>query len=815
MNISHEWLKAFVPHGLSAEAVRDLITAHVATVEGFERIGAELEPFVVARVVESEKIPETRLSFNKVDDGSGELLDVVCGAPNVTVGTKYPFARSGTMMPGGMLIEKRKIRGHVSNGMLCSPRELGLGDDHDGILELTTVAEPGTRLLDILDLSDARLVVDVLPNRPDLLSHRGVAREVAALSGVSCRLPPELASVPAAPVAVRGDSEASASGVTIRLPDREDCPRYVGVVIRGVRVAPSPDWLRRRVESIGSRSINNVVDATNYILHAFGQPVHAFDLAKLNGATVSVRRARAGESLVTLDGVKRSLTPEVIVIADATEATALAGIMGGQASEVTGETTEVLLEVAAFAARQVRSGRRRLALSTDASYRFERGTDQASIPDVAVVAAGLIALVAGGKIDAVIDVGRDPGAQTAVALRPERVSRLLGDSVPASEVMQLLESVGFGVSEAGDTFSVVPPSWRHDVSRDVDLVEEIARLRGYDRLPDALVGVRPGTVQDHPMYVVGKRVRDALVAHGLLEARPLPYVAAPRGSTGDAPEGLVRVRNPLGDDEPFLRNRLLDSLARRVEYNLSRMQGDVRMFEVGTAFLGRAGGAVEEEIRVAAAIMGSRRPRHFTEPEPPSFDAWDGKALAELIVRAAWPGAGFELVPGGGGVLWNVLVEGALRGTVGPLEVDAPVWAAAAFGVEITLGGMPAHAVANEGAHDYAKGVMTKSSQLPRRYSALPVTPAAVFDLALLVPDGIPAARVEMVLRSAAGDLLEDALLFDEFRGDAVPAGTRSLAWRLTFRHPERTLRDKEIEGRRAQLLKTLEKELGVRARTS
>ena len=814
MNISYEWLKAFVPTAPGADAVRDLLTAHVATVEGFERIGAELEPFVVARVVESERIPDTRLSFNKVDDGSGELLDVVCGAPNVAVGTKYPFARPGTTMPGGLLIEKRKIRGHVSNGMLCSPRELGLGDDHDGILALTTDAKPGTRLLDVLDLSDARLVVDVLPNRPDLLSHRGVAREMAALSGVEPVLPAELTAIPAPPPAVRGATEATAGGVTIRLPDVTDCPRYVGVVIRGVRVGPSPDWLRRRVESVGSRSINNVVDATNYVLHGFGQPVHAFDLSKLGGPAVSVRRAHAGESLVTLDGVARKLTPDVLVIADATKATALAGIMGGQESEVTDRTTDLLLEVASFSPRQVRVGRRQLGLSTDASYRFERGTDLGAVHDVAAIAAGLIAVIAGGTIEAVIDVGADAAPRSAVALHPDRVSRLLGDSVPPAEVRHLLESIGFRVTAVGEAFAVVAPSWRHDVSRDVDLVEEVARLRGYDRLPNVLVGARPGTVPDHPMYVIGIRVRDALVARGLFEARPLPYVAAPRTATAGAPDTLVRVRNPLGDDEPFLRDRLLESLARRAEYNLSRMQGDVRLFEVGTAFLRGAGGVVDEEVRVAAMIMGARRPRHFTEPEPPSLDAWDAKALAELIIQSAWPDARFDLAPGDAGVLWTVSVEGTLRGAVSRIALDAPVWASEAFGVEITLGRMPSKAVAEHGAHDYAKGTPAPPPPQPRRFESLPVTPAAVFDLALIVPDDVPAARVEDTLRKAAGELLEDALLFDEFRGDGVSAGTRSLAWRLTFRHPERTLRDKELEGRRAQLLKTLEQELGVRART-
>ena len=804
MNVSHEWLKAFVPHDRSAEAVRDLLTAHVATVEGFARTRAELAPFVVARVVETQKIPDTKLSFNTVDDGSGELLDVVCGAPNVVAGTKYPFARTGTTMPAGIVIEKRKIRGFTSNGMLCSARELGLGEDHDGILALDTDAPLGTPLLDVLGLADVRLEVDVLPNRPDLLSQRGVARELAAITGVAMRLPPELDGLPAAPAPTRGATDASGAGVRVRLDDPADCARYVGIVIHGVKVGPSPDWLRRRVESVGGRSINNVVDATNYVLHGFGQPVHAFDLATVAKREIVVRRARAGETLVTLDGAERTLTSDVLVIADAERATAIAGVMGGQASEVTAATTDVLLEVATFNAKVVRAGRRGLGLSTDASYRYERGIDDAAVPQLAAIAAGLIARVAGGTIVGGADVGADPAPREPVALDPSRVGKLLGDDVPAADVRARLEAIGFRVTESGGTFSVTPPSWRHDVTRDVDLIEDVARLRGFDRLPDALTGARPGTVPDHPLHVVGRRVRDALVARGLHEVRPLPFVA-----TGD---DVARVRNPLGDDEPFLRARLLDTLAKRAEYNLSRMHRDVRIFEIGTAFV-PATDAVREEIRVGVVMLGAARPRHFTEPQPPVLDAWDAKAVAETIAAAAWPGARVKLANGEGDVLWVVQVDGAERGQVRRVALDAPVWAAPAYGIEVTLGKMPAAAPAPRGAHDYAKG-LAPLARTPVRYHPLPTTPAAEFDLALIVPDAVPAAEVERLMRVAGGDTLEGVQLFDEYRGEHVPPGTRSLAWQLTFRHPERTLRDKEIEGRRTQLLKTLEKELGVVVRT-
>ena len=308
MNLSHAWLSRFVPHGRSAEQVRDLLTAHVATVDAIEPLRGDLAPFVVARVVESEKIPDTKLSFNKVDDGSGELLEVVCGAPNVAVGAKYPFARTGTVMPGGMQIEKRKIRGFTSNGMLCSARELGLGEDHEGIYTLETDAAPGTPLLQVMPAGDVRLVLDVLPNRSDLLSHLGVARELSAITGVKLAGPAELADLPPIPVApVTGAQEASAGGVRVRVEDAQDCARYTAAVISGVTVCPSPTWLREAIEAIGGRSINNVVDATNYMLHGFGQPMHAFDRNNLGGSAIVVRRAKAGEKLVTLDGVERTL----------------------------------------------------------------------------------------------------------------------------------------------------------------------------------------------------------------------------------------------------------------------------------------------------------------------------------------------------------------------------------------------------------------------------------------------------------------------------------------------------------------------------
>ena len=818
MIASHEWLQAFVPHALPPAEVGRLLGAHVATLDGMEALRADLAPFVVARVVESERVLDTKLSANKVDDGSGALLDVVCGAPNVTVGALYPFARTGTVMPGGQLtIERRKIRGFTSNGMLCSARELGLGTEHDGILELHTSAAPGTPLLDVLPAGDVRFEFDVLANRPDLLSQRGMARELSALTGVPLQQPPELADVPALPATVAHAREAGAAGVTVRVEDAAGCPRYCAAVLRGVRVGPSPRWLVDRLAGVGARSINNVVDATNYALHGLGQPMHAFDLARLAGATVVVRRARPGERLTTLDGHERTLEAETLVIADAERAQAVAGVMGGRDSEVAEGTTDVLLEVAYFDPRRVRTSRTRAGVSSDASYRFERGVDRAATLELLALGAALVTGVAGGRVEAVLDVGAAPGAPRPVRLRAARLARVLGHAVPNAEVERLLAAVGFTLvrelSADGTVWEVGVPSWRHDVTAEVDLIEEVARLVGFDALPNDLRPFRPGTVPDHPLVSATRRVREALVAAGLLEARPLPFV---RGDDATHP----RVANPLAEDEPHLRTSALDTLARRAEYNLTRMQGDVRLFEIGSVFAaGTERGALPaERLVVAALVMGQRRPPHFTEPRPPAFDVWDAKALGELVAGAAFPGAAVALAARGeGDRLWSVSVDGREVGAVRRVPLDAPVWAAPAFGVELTLGAVDSAPVAAPGANVWAETVVAAQAGLTHpahvRVRPLPATPAVDLDLALVVPDAVPAADVERVLRAFGGDTLEQVTLFDEFRGGDVPAGARSLAWRVVLRDPARTLRDKEVAGRRQKLLQALERELGVRPR--
>ena len=816
MNASVEWLNAFLDAGKSATELRDLLTAHTATVEEVIPMRADLAPIVVARVVEERPHPDSdHLHLTRVDIGTGELLEVVCGAPNVAAGKLYPFAPTGTVMPGGLRIEKRKIRGHTSNGMLCSARELGLGQEHEGILELSVQASPGTPLLRAMAIGDTRLVVDVLPNRPDLLSHLGLAREVAALSGARFSIPRVGVAGIEVPAPKRFRRAGNAGGIVLHLEDASLATRYMGIVVREVKVGPSPQWLIDRLAAVGSRSINNVVDATNYVLHDLGQPTHAFDLdrfdleTKLPQKTVVVRTAKPGETLVTLDGVQRALTPEMTVIADSIRPVGLAGVMGGQDTEVGPETTSIFIEAANFVPSRTRRTRRLAGLSTDASYRFERGVDIALTPLALERVAQLVIALAGGRVEhPPVDLYAGDPPPRPLILRTARLHRVLGLELPADRVAQLLRSVGC-IADAEDGGTVVrclPPTWRQDLVAEVDLIEEVARLHGYEALPNEIRPYRPGTTNDSPLWSVAARLREMLSALGMLEARPIPFVAGG--------EAHVRLLNPLAENEAHLRRTVLESLARRAEYNLAHMQGNVRLYEIGSAF--EPGESLPDEtLRIGLLVMGDREPAHFAGPPAAPFDAWDAKGLAERVGRVAFGAGAVILEPSQDDErLWTISVDGEARGEVRRVALDAPVWAQPAFGVELVLGSMSNNDVAPPGEHAHGASESAPERRT-RQYRPLPSTPASEFDLAILLPPGVSAARVEEVIRDAAGELLERLAAFDQYEGSGVEAGHRSVAWRLTLRHPERTLRDKEIEGRRTKILAALEQELNVRQRTS
>ena len=549
MDVSYRWLKSLAPgiEGTPRE-VADRLAMLGAPVDEIVDLGAELGDVVIARVTDVRPHPNAdRMRVCTVDAGTGEALSVVCGAPNVEAGGFYPFAPVGATIPGGMEIRKAKLRGEESQGMLCSARELGLGRDHSGLMALAPGHRPGERFREALGLDDARLVVDVTPNRGELLSHVGIARELApgGVDGIDLPKFPNAPKVKLPCVSARREGECA--GLHVEIDDTDGCPRYTGAILQGVKVGPSPEWLATRLRAVGQRPINNVVDATNYVLQELGQPLHAFDLARLRGGEVRIRRAAPGETLRTLDGVDRALEETDLVIADAERAVALAGVMGGENSEVGDGTTAIFLECALFEQKTVRRTARRLGLSTDASYRFERGVDPEGQPEAMVRVVELILAVAGGKVVGALDVDPRPFDRPVIAVRPERVARVLGVSIDAAEIDRLLDPLGFEVKRS-QPVRVTVPGYRYDVRTEIDVVEEIARRRGYDTFADALLPFRPSAVPEDPSSAVQRLLRELFVRWGFLEALTLPF-------TPESP-GAAAVLNPLSREDAFLRTSL-------------------------------------------------------------------------------------------------------------------------------------------------------------------------------------------------------------------------------------------------------------------
>ncbi len=657
-----------------------------------------------------------------------------------------------------------------------------MGADHEGIMELETDAPAGARFTDVMPLADTQLEIEVTADRPDLLCHKGVARELAAAYGIPMRL----ATIPGAPepgaAARRVERVGEIGGIEVSIEDAEGCPRYMAAVIRGVTIGPSPDWLQARLRSIGSRPINNVVDATNYILHELNQPMHAFDLANLRGRKIIVRRATAGEQMVTLDGETREFDDSMTMICDAEGVTAIAGVMGGLDSEVTDATTDVLLECANFEPKRIRSTRQKLKMSTDASYRFERGLDIQAMPDAVGRAVALIRAVAGGEEpEAALDVYPKPVKTRTVFLRPERVEQVLGVEVPRGEIEAALVHLGFPVAPKDDRLHVQVPGWRPDIAREIDLIEEIARVRGYDSFPVEMRPFRPSAVPNSPLEAVKARVRRGLAGAGLLEARTLSLTS--KGGADAMP-----VQNPLSAEDAYLRRDLLSGLVRAVERNWSVRERNIRLFEVGVTFHDAGQPVPVETLRVAAVITGGREPGHWSGAgRSGDVDLWDLKALFEMTARSAgWTGA-LEAVDGG----WDVRdAAGRVRGSARLLAADRPAWAGELLGLELDL---------------------EEQASPARAFEALPTTPPVERDLALVLPPGVHAAQVDEVIRAKAGRLLADHAIFDEYRGKDL-AG-RSVAWRLVFRAPDRTLKEKEADKAVAAVLTALKEQLGVERR--
>jgi phenylalanyl-tRNA synthetase beta chain len=783
MRVPLGWLRELCPTDLSPEALGDLLALKGAHVESLERPWDGLEDVVVARVLEVRDHPNAEKLCVAIVDGGEGPVQVVVGVRNMAPGDLVPWARPGSRVP--MLdrpLEAKELRGERSNGMLCSPREVGVSQEHEsGILLLEDGLEAGADLKAALGLDDVVLDLEIESNRPDLLSVAGIAREVAGATDVPLVLPD---------VSVREVAEESATVATVEIKDADGCPRYLARVIRGAVGGRTPTRVLARLTACGVRPISPIVDATNYVMLELGQPLHAFDLRALAGPGIVVRRSEAGERLETLDGVERELADDLL-ICDLERPVAIAGVMGGATSEVGPATSDVLLESAYFEPRSVLRTSRRLQLLTEASVRFSRGTDPEGVGPAAARAARLIAEWVGGEVlRGAIDVGAAP-PRRRLALRPSRAAALLGYPVSATDAIAALGSIGIQAAEREGTLDVEAPPFRPDLEREEDLIEEIVRVQGYDRLPSTIPRARQvGGEQDS--YRARRRIRELLVRAGLREAASLTFASesdvALMGS-----EPAVRVANPPSAEEPFLRTSLLPRLLEAASRNRQRGIDPVALFEVGHVF--RVGDPVDEREHLAVVLVGTGAEGLGAEDRP--LDVLDAKGVVEGLLGGL--GVDWELDPGAerpfhAGRSGSVVVGGRAVGVVGEIHP--------AVAARVDLVDRVAVAELDVATLPVRVGE-------PIAFRDVPRFPPVRRDLAVVVPEEVPVGTVHATIRGAAGDLLGRSRLFDVFRGGSITEGRKSLAFALEFRALDRTLTDHEIEPLIATIVERLREEFG------
>ena len=769
------WLRDFAPFENVPGLLADMLNQIGLIVEGVHAPGAEVGGVTTVKVLHVEPHPDAdRLMLVDIEHADGEIR-VVCGARNYQPGDVVPWAGPGATLPGGFKIEKRKIRGQVSHGMLCSQRELGISEDHEGIMILAPDTAVGQDIRDVLGLDDVIFDLEITPNRPDAMSVVGVARDLAAAMGLPFTLPtPHVAAADGPP----------GNGATLVVESTDRCPRYVARC-GTVTVGPSPSWLAQRLVKAGMRPISNVVDVTNYVMLERGQPLHAFDLGLLGGRGILVRTARDGETIVTLDDVERTLSPDDLLICDANgTAQAVAGVMGGGGSEVSDATTEVLLESAYFMPESILQTSKRLGLRTESSARFERGVDPNGVLAAADRAWELFAEVAGGQaVGDALDSYPDPIQPARVHLRVDRVNAVLGSDIPADGIRAYLQPLGMDVDDAGaGAFEVTVPTYRPDITREIDLVEEVARHHGYNNIERTLPRMSQRGAGLTAFQRTRLAVRQALAGRGLNEATTFSLTSAADLQAAGLPGEGIEVENPLRAEESLLRPAILPGLLRAVAHNAGQGHPDVALFEIGHVFLPPPAGQTlpDEREHLAAVVAGTidRRP-HEAPRAVTGHDATGhleavatALGLADFGLRAA-DRPGFAR-----GRAAAVLVDGEDVGTVG--EIDPGI--VSGLGLTGTVAAYEVNLVRLDAGTRPDRRIKT-----PSRF------PASSIDLAFVVDDTVAAGDIAATLRSAAGELCESVKVFDIFRSDALGPDRKSLAYALRFRAPDRTLTDAEV----------------------
>ena len=821
MKVSLKWLSEYVEIPADLKAFCDRLDLTGTGVEGVEIAGATYDKVVVGQIVEKKAHPNSDHMWvcqvsvgenNLGQDGKPEPLQIVCGAQNFNEGDKIPVALVGAEF-GDFKIKKSKLRGVVSNGMNCSERELGLGSDHDGIMILPADAPVGEPFADYMKLNDKILDLEITPNRPDCLSMKGMAREVGAMYERDFTDPLD---DPIFNLGENQDLEPTADSVEVTISDPARCDRYTARVIENVKVGPSPDWLAQRVTAAGARSINNIVDATNYILFLLGQPLHAFDYDKLANKDgkvhIIVRPAEDGEKFITLDGEERTLTSDMSVIATPTEAVALAGVMGGLDSEVTDETTTILLEAATFSSGHTSRTSRNLGLISEASLRYERGVDDNPIGAFSDASAALIAAVSGGTVrPGIVDVWEQKTEPIMLDFRIPRFNAMMGAEIDRDYIISTLTRLGCAVTVAdeaesvaascaeGELLHVLAPTFRPDLEREIDLYEEVLRLYGMDRIEPTLPGgagrIGKRTVAEQKI----QKINDTLRAAGLNET--VTYSFAEPGDLDKLrmdKEGLgmpVELLNPLNAEQSIMRQSIIPGLLHSLAYNQNHGVKNVQLYETGRVFFAAEGKKKpKEKERVAAVLAGAMGDPAWNNT-PAAFDFFDGKGIIEsLLHELATPKVRFKalsaeeaphLQPGRAA---QVLSGGTVLGWVGeihPLAADAFEATAPVVAFELDL------------------DALVKTSQPARDYVDVPLFPAVTMDIALVVDEDVTNEKLMQVMRSAGGKLLSSIQLFDVYRDEErLGAGKKSMAYALEYRSPDKTPTAEEVNKQHERLIK-------------
>ncbi len=800
MNVTYNWLKEYVDFDLSPEQLADVLTMLGLEVDAMEKQGCGLDDVVVARVEEKKQHPNAdKLSLCRVNNGT-EVFDVVCGAQNFKQGDTVALAQIGATLPGDFKIKRSKIRGEESCGMLCSEKELGLAEESAGIMVLPAEFTLGTPVFEALGLKDTLLEIGLTPNRADCLSVVGIAREIAAKLCSSVRYPDT--------AIVEGERTASDT-ISVTIQDADLCPRYAARYITGCTIAPSPEWLVKRLSAVGMRSINNVVDVTNLVMMELGHPLHAFDCDRLNGNRIVVRRAGDGELFTTLDDQQRTLTVDDLVICDAAQPVALAGVMGGLNSEITDSTTNILLESAWFKPAAIRRTSKRHGLHTESSHRFERGADIGMVPMALDRAASLITCLSGGIVaSGVVDAYPAPVVPATIVMRPERAGALLGIELTRQEVTDILVRLQCTVSETkSGTLEVVPPSYRIDLEREIDLVEEVARLKGFDAIPATMPMAR--VVSDRPTLHqrMERTVRDLLVGQGMNEIINFSFTSADSADKlllkeDDLRRTAIKLANPLVAEQAVMRTTLLPGVLEVVARNTSFRTMDLKLFEIRRRYMPTAEEMPHEALCIAGALTGIRDGSGWNRSQD-DVDFYDAKGIVENLL---------ELV-GVRGTRWvadapetyyhpgkscSIMVGRERIGTVGEIH---PV-VQENFELEKTVYAFEI---------DFEK--LLKFSGSKKTISAPSRFPDSSRDVALLAPDDLPADKILDCIYSLKASEIEQVDVFDVYRGVGIQEGFKSIAIRLRYRSYDRTLTDDEISVIHNKVVATLTNKLNLSVR--